>query len=358
MRPMQLLILVLSTYVIAVSLFDMDELAAEATTVRVHNQCGNTVCAKYWVPNSSIGGGCSAQRSGGTWTVGVDGGWSDALIWAITNTGCGGQACNTGPPGGVTLFEFVIAGSGGNDYYDVSTLSGYNIAMRVVPTNSGCPVIHCRGTDAATCSTGYYEGGPDATKACGTGSTDYDFLKMRPMQLLFLVLSTYVIAASLFDLNELLAAEATTVRVHNQCGNTVCAKYWVPNSSIGGGCSEQGSGGTWTVGVDGGWSAAVIWAITNTGCGGQACNTGPPGGVTLFEFVIAGSGGNDYYDVSTLSGYNIAMRVEPTNSGCPVIDCRGSDAATCPTGYYEGGPDATKACGTGSTDYDVYLCPS
>ncbi|KAH6557884.1 hypothetical protein KP509_28G024300 [Ceratopteris richardii] len=151
-------------------------------------------------------------------------------------------------------------------------------------------------------------------------------------------------------------SQATTVRLHNGCSYTVCAKYWVPNSPIGGACSEQGPGGVWSVGVDGGWSAATMWAIANTGCGGQACNTGPPGGVTQFEFTIASSGGNDYYDVSSIAGYNIAMQVVPTNGACPTIICRGQDGGSCPSGYYPGGPDETKACPSGSTDYDVYLC--
>ncbi|KAH7293384.1 hypothetical protein KP509_28G023700 [Ceratopteris richardii] len=46
---------------------------AQATTVRLHNSCSYTVCAKYWVPNSSIGGACSQQAPGGVWSVGV---WS------------------------------------------------------------------------------------------------------------------------------------------------------------------------------------------------------------------------------------------------------------------------------------------
>eukprot|EP00250_Pteridium_aquilinum_P027124 c34258_g1_i1 orf=1-519(-) len=151
------------------------------------------------------------------------------------------------------------------------------------------------------------------------------------------------------------SVEATTIYVHNQCGNTVCAKYWVPNNGVGGACSEQGPGGTWTFGASDKWVGGVVWAILNTGCSGQACNTGPPGGVTLFEITVDGSGGNDYYDISTLSGYNVAMKVVPTNGGCTVVDCGGNTAATCPQGFYPGGPDETKACTTG-TDYNIYLC--
>ncbi|MCO5579935.1 hypothetical protein L7F22_033802 [Adiantum nelumboides] len=175
---------------------------------------------------------------------------------------------------------------------------------------------------------------------------------MRP-EVALLLLAMYVLGGSLQDY--ILEAEATTVRLHNQCGTTVCAKYWVPNSSIGGTCSEQGSGGTWSVGVGSGWTDANIWAV-NGGCGGQACNGGPPSGVTQFEFTIAGFGGNDYYDVSSIAGYNFAMRVVPTNSGCATVVCRGQDGGSCPSGFYPNGPDATKACGTGTTDYDVYLC--
>ncbi|KAH7293389.1 hypothetical protein KP509_28G024000 [Ceratopteris richardii] len=153
-----------------------------------------------------------------------------------------------------------------------------------------------------------------------------------------------------------LGAQATTVRLHNSCNYTVCAKYWVPNSPIGGACSQQGLGGVWSVGLNGGWSAATMWAIANTGWSGQVCNTGPPSSVTQFEFTIASSGGNDYYDVSSITRYNIAMRVIPTNGAYPTIICRDQDDNSYPSGYYPGGPDMTKAFASGSTDYDVYLC--
>ena len=95
-----------------------------------------------------------------------------------------------------------------------------------------------------------------------------------------------------------------------------------------------------------------MWVITNTGCGCQACNIGPPSGVTQFEITVAGGGGNDYYDVSKIAGYNGAMKGVPTNSNCPVAECTTANTPSC---YYTNDISATKACPTGSTDYDVYM---
>ncbi|MCO5591178.1 hypothetical protein L7F22_045159 [Adiantum nelumboides] len=161
-----------------------------------------------------------------------------------------------------------------------------------------------------------------------------------------------VLALSLQDF--ILGAEAATIRLHNQCGTTVCARSWVPNS-IGAHCSPQGAGSTWSVSVGAKWMDANIWAVTG-GCGSQVCQRGPPSGVTQFEFTIAGFDGYDHYDVSTIAGFNFGMHVVPTNGGCPSIVCRGRNAATCPSGYHPGVNSATKTCRTGTTDYHVYLC--
>jgi hypothetical protein len=60
------------------------------------------------------------------------------------------------------------------------------------------------------------------------------------------------------------------------------------------------------------------------GCnGGLLCDartgTGKPP-ATLAEFTLGASDGSDWYDVSLVDGYNLPMRINPTQ-GCPVADC-------------------------------------
>jgi hypothetical protein len=61
-----------------------------------------------------------------------------------------------------------------------------------------------------------------------------------------------------------------------------------------------------------------------SGCnGGLLCDartgTGRPP-ATLAEFTLGASDGSDWYDVSLVDGYNLPMRINPTQ-GCPVADC-------------------------------------
>lgn len=144
-------------------------------------------------------------------------------------------------------------------------------------------------------------------------------------------------------------AKATNVHMVNGRGGTICAKYWVPNE-VGGGCRELGSGQAWDLGLTPRWRAATIWAMPG-GCAGQPCNTGPPTGVTQFEITVAGGWNNDYYDISTLAGFNLGMRVSPTNANCPSQDCP-APGSRC-QGFVPSGPDRTAACRYGSTDYVI-----
>ncbi|KAI5075621.1 hypothetical protein GOP47_0009697 [Adiantum capillus-veneris] len=142
--------------------------------------------------------------------------------------------------------------------------------------------------------------------------------------------------------------EGTKLEVVNGGMQRVCAKYWVPNE-VGGACSELGPGQKWDIGVTQRWRAATVWAIKG-GCGGLHCNTGPPTGVTQFEITVGGGWNNDYYDVSTLAGFNVGLSVVPSNPTCPSQTC--ASQSTC-QGFVPAGPDRTKACRFGSSDYTL-----
>lgn len=150
---------------------------------------------------------------------------------------------------------------------------------------------------------------------------------------------------------------ATNLQVTNSCGYTMCAKYWCPENGVGGGCSELGPGGSWNVAGTPAWSGATLWGIQG-GCSGQACNTGPPSGVTQFEVTLDGGvSGLDNYDISVMAGFNVAMRATPTNNACPGVECAGLTANLCSSGSYPGNTvNEVKTCPYGSTDYNINLC--
>jgi hypothetical protein len=96
------------------------------------------------------------------------------------------------------------------------------------------------------------------------------------------------------------------------------------------------------------WTAGRIWGRRNCGdfskpapdqqcltggCnGGLKCdpNTGtgvPP--ATVAEFTLSGGGGQDWYDVSLVDGYNLPMRID-NNKGCPVPKCGVDLGPDCP----------------------------
>ncbi|MCO5571275.1 hypothetical protein L7F22_025013 [Adiantum nelumboides] len=129
---------------------------------------------------------------------------------------------------------------------------------------------------------------------------------------------------------------ATKIEVVNAGMQNVCAKFWVPNE-VGGACRELGPGQTWEIGVTQRWRVATLWAIKGA-CGRSHCNTRPPTGVTQFEITMGGGLNNDYYNVSTLAGFNVGLSMVPSNPACPSQSC--TSQSTC-QGFVPAGPDRT-----------------
>ncbi|PVG04000.1 thaumatin-like protein [Serendipita vermifera] len=95
------------------------------------------------------------------------------------------------------------------------------------------------------------------------------------------------------------------------------------------------------------WKAGRIWGRRNCdfstnpgpnscltgGCnGGLLCDSRTGTGVppaTVAEFTLSASDGLDWYDVSLVDGYNLPMRINPTQ-GCPVADCPVDLGPNCP----------------------------
>ncbi|XP_044948041.1 thaumatin-like protein 1 isoform X1 [Hordeum vulgare subsp. vulgare] len=92
-------------------------------------------------------------------------------------------------------------------------------------------------------------------------------------------------------------------------------------------------------GADGRFACATC----DCGSGAVECAGGgaaPP--CSLAEFTLAGSGGNDFYDVSLVDGSNIPMAVLPqggSGAGCAATGCLADLNGPCPADLRVAGPD-------------------
>ncbi|VFQ75512.1 unnamed protein product [Cuscuta campestris] len=140
-----------------------------------------------------------------------------------------------------------------------------------------------------------------------------------------------------------------TFTVVNQCDYTV----W-PGILTGAGTSplsptgfSLGPGESQSLTVPTSWSGR-LWGrsgCSNDPAGKFSCVTGDCGSgvpecngsgakppATLAEFTLNGSGGQDFYDVSLVDGYNLPMQVAPKGGtgSCSVTDCPADVNSVCP----------------------------
>ncbi|XP_020160805.2 thaumatin-like protein 1b [Aegilops tauschii subsp. strangulata] len=153
---------------------------------------------------------------------------------------------------------------------------------------------------------------------------------------------------SLLCLSFLKGARPATFMVTNSCGYTVWPGILsnagvAPPSTTG---FMLSPGESRAVAVADGWSGRM-WGRTlceqGSSGAGFACTTGdcgtgtvecsgrgaaPP--ATLAEFTLASVGGDDFYDVSLVDGFNVPVLVAPANGSCPTTDCPADMNAQCP----------------------------
>jgi hypothetical protein len=154
-------------------------------------------------------------------------------------------------------------------------------------------------------------------------------------------------------------ANAATFTITNRCSFTV----WPAATPVGGG-TQLNPGQTWTINVPAGTSSGRVWGRTGCnfdGAGRGGCATGDCGGalscslsgrppMTLAEFTLGGS--QDFYDLSVIDGYNVAMSFS-CSSGVG-LTCRDS---RCPDAYlFPSDNSKTHAC-RGNSNYQVVFCP-
>jgi len=174
---------------------------------------------------------------------------------------------------------------------------------------------------------------------------------------LFLVLAAFAAGAS-----------AATFNIKNNCGYTVwpgllSSAGSPPLSTTG---FELAPGESLSVDAPAAWSGR-IWGRTlcaaDPGFGRFSCATGECGSravecggggaappTTLAEFTLNGAGGNDFYDVSLVDGYNLPILIEPAGGAtgattCAAAGCTADLNARCPAELRtEGGAGCRSAC--------------
>lgn len=104
-----------------------------STTVKIVNNCAKTI--QLGQLGTGITGGLPTPiAKGKSKTYTFNGSWS-GRFWARENcTGSGCAFAGAAVPASLAEFTF-LAGSDGNDYYDLSFVDGYNLPLSVTPNN-------------------------------------------------------------------------------------------------------------------------------------------------------------------------------------------------------------------------------
>ncbi|KAL4632196.1 hypothetical protein ACB092_04G034600 [Castanea dentata] len=154
-------------------------------------------------------------------------------------------------------------------------------------------------------------------------------------------------------------AHSVTFTLTNKCSNTV----WPGTLTGGGGAQlsstgfELDSGASTTLDVPATWSGRIFartqcstdstgkFSCLTADCasGQVACNGAgaiPP--ASLVEFTLSGSGGNDFYDVSLVDGFNLPLSITPQGAAsCQSTSCPANVNSVCPKELAVTGPDGS-----------------
>ncbi|XP_057970890.1 thaumatin-like protein [Malania oleifera] len=133
---------------LAISLSVLATLSAltHAATFVVHNNCPDTIWA------GAVPGGGRPLKKDEEWSFEVNPGTKQARIWPRTKCnfdGSGRGKCETGDCGGLlecqafgtppnTLAEYALNQFNNMDFFDISLVDGFNVAMDFSPTSNGC----------------------------------------------------------------------------------------------------------------------------------------------------------------------------------------------------------------------------
>lgn len=164
---------------------------------------------------------------------------------------------------------------------------------------------------------------------------------------LFLLLSAFAAGAN-----------TATFTITNNCNFTV----WPAALPVGGGV-QLDPAQTWTLNVPAGTTGGKIWGRTGCSFNGSStghCSTGDCAGelsctvsgqppLTLAEF--SASGDQDFYDITVIDGFNLAMAFS-CSVGVGLV-CRD---ASCPDAF-PNNPDGKPTSCPVNSNYKVTFCP-
>ncbi|KAI8139224.1 thaumatin, partial [Fennellomyces sp. T-0311] len=143
-----------------------------------------------------------------------------------------------------------------------------------------------------------------------------------------------------------------TVTIKNSCSNNL--KVYKLTNGEGGDKEDQdvSAGSSQDFKVDSNWSGR-FWGCRD---GESGCDQ-YGSAVSLAEFLFKGYEGSDFYDISFVDGFNIAMSIEPEGKSGDGYDCGSptcSKLPDCPDDLKADGDACKSACAAFGTD--EYCC--
>ncbi|ORZ22094.1 thaumatin [Absidia repens] len=119
--------------------------------VVVKNQCDYDLTVSK-LTNGASSGSSDKVSKGSSKNYALDETWQGRFFGRVS---CSGTNCTTaGASDPASLAEFTFRGSGGNDFYDISFVDGFNLPMKIVPIGGSS------GNSSNSSSTGYECGTP------------------------------------------------------------------------------------------------------------------------------------------------------------------------------------------------------
>lgn len=105
----------------------------------------------------------------------------------------------------------------------------------------------------------------------------------------------------------LAAPGGVTITVQNNCKSAIQVNQLTNGASQQDSADSLGAGSSKSYNVADNWGGR-FWGRDHCTSGSSDCESGSP--ASLAEFLLKGSGGNDFYDVSFVDGYNMPISIK------------------------------------------------
>ncbi|CAO3612478.1 unnamed protein product [Cunninghamella echinulata] len=121
------------------------------------------------------------------------------------------------------------------------------------------------------------------------------------------ILSLLFIAGS-----ALAAPGGVTIKISNNCQKAIQVNQLTNGASHQDSATSLSAGDSKSYTVSSTWGGR-FWGRDHCTSGSSDCESGSP--ASLAEFLLKGSGGKDFYDVSFVDGYNMPISIKPHEGG-------------------------------------------